>query len=97
MANESHAQHQEDIEVPPIPKETAGAVAGAALGSVMGLPGASGRRNRRGHRGKGRWRRPFEAGCEKSGRKSYEARPAAKYYAAVASEGCEAKARTADN
>ncbi len=31
---------QENIEIPPIPKETAGAVAGAALGSMVGPAGA---------------------------------------------------------
>src|SRR5258708_1921289 len=31
---------QENIDIPPIPKETAGAVAGAALGSMMGPAGA---------------------------------------------------------
>jgi hypothetical protein len=30
----------ENIDIPPIPKETAGAVAGAALGSMMGPAGA---------------------------------------------------------
>src|SRR5689334_2777495 len=38
MAENSNAE--ENIEVPPIPKETAGAVAGAALGSMMGPAGA---------------------------------------------------------
>src|ERR1700731_1265814 len=45
MAGEPDAQHKEsseNIEVPPIPKETAGAVAGAALGSMMGPAGAVG-------------------------------------------------------
>ena len=43
MADDIDAQHKEsteNIEVPPIPKETAGAVAGAALGSMMGPAGA---------------------------------------------------------
>jgi phage tail tape-measure protein len=30
----------ENIEIPPIPKETAGAVAGAAIGSMVGPAGA---------------------------------------------------------
>ena len=33
-------QSSEDIEVPPIPKQTAGAVTGAAIGSVAGPTGA---------------------------------------------------------
>ena len=37
--NESPPAAQ-NIEIPPIPKETAGAVAGAALGSVAGPAGA---------------------------------------------------------
>src|ERR1700736_2317622 len=43
MADEPSAENsnaEENIEVPPIPKETAGAVAGAALGSMMGPAGA---------------------------------------------------------
>jgi hypothetical protein len=43
MADELDAQHKEspeNIEIPPIPKETAGAVAGAALGSLVGPAGA---------------------------------------------------------
>jgi len=38
MADDPNAQ--ENIEIPPIPKETAGAVAGAALGSMVGPAGA---------------------------------------------------------
>jgi len=46
MPDDSDAQKREDrdepekIEIPPIPKETAGAVAGAAVGSIMGPIGA---------------------------------------------------------
>ena len=38
MADEGSSQ--ENIDIPPIPKETAGAVAGAAVGSMMGPVGA---------------------------------------------------------
>src|SRR5579864_1750025 len=38
MADDQNTQ--ENINVPPIPKETAGAVAGAALGSMIGPAGA---------------------------------------------------------
>src|SRR5437667_12703202 len=33
-------QSSEDIQIPPIPKQTAGAVAGAAIGSMAGAVGA---------------------------------------------------------
>ncbi len=35
------SQLSEDIEIPPIPKQTAGAVAGAAIGSIAGPIGAA--------------------------------------------------------
>jgi hypothetical protein len=38
--NEETSQSSENIEIPPIPKQTAGAVAGAAVGSIAGPIGA---------------------------------------------------------
>src|SRR5438477_4300891 len=37
---EQTSQSSENIEIPPIPKQTAGAVAGAAVGSIAGPVGA---------------------------------------------------------
>src|SRR2546430_1415665 len=37
---EKNAPSSEDIQVPPIPKQTAGAVTGAAMGSIAGPTGA---------------------------------------------------------
>jgi outer membrane protein with glycine zipper len=38
--NKKSLQQSEDIQVPPIPKQTAGAVTGAAIGSIAGPVGA---------------------------------------------------------
>src|SRR3954470_8641131 len=38
--NEETSQSSDNIEIPPIPKQTAGAVAGAAVGSIAGPIGA---------------------------------------------------------
>ena len=38
--HEETSQSSENIEIPPIPKQTAGAVAGAAIGSIAGPIGA---------------------------------------------------------
>lgn len=38
--NEETSQSSENIDIPPIPKQTAGAIAGAAVGSIAGPIGA---------------------------------------------------------